>query len=206
MGKVNLNAMKSKLDNMSQASNYSNTEYDKLVSGKNVRRVLFPKGNSESFYSEGFVHFSLGAEGNKVVTSNLTDVNGKAQIALSFPVTVVGTKMTYTLKEDVHATPISGMTYSDQEYQLVIEFVDNLDGTVGTVINGTKTDTAEFSFTNVYEPIDASLILSGSKVLNGRILNESEFSFSIYETDSTYGINGVEPFETVWANHDGSFE
>lgn len=68
MGKVNLNAMKSKLDNMSQASNYSNTEYDKLVSGKNVRRVLFPKGSSESFYSEGFVHFSLGAEGNKVVT------------------------------------------------------------------------------------------------------------------------------------------
>ena len=68
MGKVNLNAMKSKLDNMSQAGNYSNTEYDKLTPGKNVRRILFPKGNSESFYSEGFIHFSLGAEGNRVVT------------------------------------------------------------------------------------------------------------------------------------------
>ncbi len=150
--------------------------------------------------------FSLYDEnGSKVVTSNLTDVNGKAYIDLSFPVNAVGTTVTYILKEDIHATPISGMTYSTSEYELVIEFVDNLDGTVGTLINGEKTDNAEFSFTNVYDPTDASLILSGNKVLNGRILNENEFSFSIYETDASFNIEGIAPFETVWAQHDGSF-
>ena len=68
MGKLNVDAMKSKLDKESQSSGYTNATYDKLEQGKNVRRVLWPKGDKESFYSEGYLHFSLGAEGNKVVT------------------------------------------------------------------------------------------------------------------------------------------
>lgn len=150
--------------------------------------------------------FSLYDEnGAKVVTSNLTDTHGNALIELSFPVSFVGSSVTYILKEDVHTSPIPGMTYSAQEYTVEIEFVDNLDGTVGTVINGIKTSDADFEFTNIYEPTDAALVLSGIKKLNGRILNENEFSFSIYETDSEYGIDGVTPLETVWANNDGSF-
>lgn len=68
MGKLNLNAMQEKLNNVSSSSGYSSTEYDKLQTGKNVRRILFPKGSSDSFYSEGFLHFSLGEDGHKVVT------------------------------------------------------------------------------------------------------------------------------------------
>ena len=153
----------------------------------------------------GFCFSLYDENGNKVVTSGLTDVNGKANISLSFPVTAVGTTVKYFLLEDIHETPVSGMTYSTEEYALVIEFVDNLDGTVGTLINGEKTDNAEFSFTNIYDPTDASLILSGTKLLNGRILNENEFSFSIYETDASFSIDGIAPLETVWAKYDGSF-
>ncbi len=150
--------------------------------------------------------FSLYDEnGNKVVTSTLSDAHGNALIELSFPVSFVGSTVVYTLKEDIHATPIPGMTYSDVEHTVTIEFVDNLDGTVGTVINGVSSDNARFTFTNTYEPTDAALILSGTKKLNGRILNKNEFSFSIYETGSNYSIVGVTPFETVWADHDGSF-
>ena len=61
-----MDAMKTKLNEESQS--YSNTEYDKLEQGKNVRRVLWPKGDNDSFYSEGFVHYSLGREGKTVVT------------------------------------------------------------------------------------------------------------------------------------------
>ena len=67
MGKLNLNAMQTKLDAESQ-SGYSNTDYDKLGQGKNVRRILWPKGDKESFYSEGYLHFSLGEDGKKVAT------------------------------------------------------------------------------------------------------------------------------------------
>ena len=67
MGKLNMDAMKTKLDAESQ-SNYSNADYDKLQQGKNVRRVLWPKGDKDSFYSEGYIHFGLGADGKSVAT------------------------------------------------------------------------------------------------------------------------------------------
>lgn len=68
MGKLNMEAMKAKLDSESRSGNYNNAEYDKLKQGKNVRRILWPKGDSDSFYSEGFLHFNLGEDGNTVVT------------------------------------------------------------------------------------------------------------------------------------------
>lgn len=67
MGKLNMDAMKTKLDAESRQS-YSNTDYDKLQDGKNVRRVLWPKGDKESFYSEGYLHFGLGSDGHSVAT------------------------------------------------------------------------------------------------------------------------------------------
>ena len=68
MGKLNMEAMKAKLDSESHSGNYNNAEYDKLKQGKNVRRILWPKGDSDIFYSEGFLHFNLGEDGNTVVT------------------------------------------------------------------------------------------------------------------------------------------
>lgn len=68
MGKLNMDAMKNRLDAAESGGNYSNADYDKLQNGKNVRRILWPKGDKEVFYSEGFLHFSLGADGKKVAT------------------------------------------------------------------------------------------------------------------------------------------
>lgn len=67
MGKLNMDAMKSQLNAESQNS-YSNAEYDKLQQGKNVRRVLWPKGDSEYFYSDGYLHFGIGPDGKSVAT------------------------------------------------------------------------------------------------------------------------------------------
>lgn len=68
MGKMNMEALKNRLDAAESGGGYSNTDYDKLQNGKSVRRVLWPKGEKDVFYSEGFLHFSLGAEGKKVAT------------------------------------------------------------------------------------------------------------------------------------------
>lgn len=67
MGKLNMDAMKSKLSAESQSGGY-NAEYDKLQPGKNVRRVLWPKGDYDSFYAEGYLHFGIGPEGKSVAT------------------------------------------------------------------------------------------------------------------------------------------
>ena len=42
--------------------------FDKLEQGKNVRRILPPKGDSDLFYSEGYMHFGLGEDGKTAVT------------------------------------------------------------------------------------------------------------------------------------------
>lgn len=62
-----MDAMKEKLNSENSSRGY-NAEYDSLQAGKNVRRVLWPKGDSDSFYSEGYLHFGLGDNGKTVVT------------------------------------------------------------------------------------------------------------------------------------------
>lgn len=64
MGKLNIEKMRSKLS----AESSKNADFDKLGDGKNVRRVLFPKGTSDTFFSEGYLHFGLGADGKTMVT------------------------------------------------------------------------------------------------------------------------------------------
>ena len=51
MGKMNMDAFKNRLDAAESGGGYSNTDYDKLQNGKNVRRVLWPKGEKDVFYS-----------------------------------------------------------------------------------------------------------------------------------------------------------
>lgn len=68
MGKLNMEAlMKAKQEMDNQNKSYNN-EFDKLVVGKNVRRVLFPKGDNDLFYETGYLHFGLGPEGKTTVT------------------------------------------------------------------------------------------------------------------------------------------
>lgn len=64
MGKLNLKAMQEA--QAREAQGYSRTEYDKLVDGNNLRRILWPKGDAESFYEEGMVHFGVGPEGKSM--------------------------------------------------------------------------------------------------------------------------------------------
>ena len=68
MGKIDLDLMRRKREEMSKGGGGGNYEFDKLESGKNVRRVLFPKGTSKTYFEEGFLHFGLGENGKTVAT------------------------------------------------------------------------------------------------------------------------------------------
>lgn len=68
MGKLNLSALKTKQAELKKGNGGNDYGFDKLEAGKNVRRILPPKGEKDMFYSEGYQHFGLGADGKKVVT------------------------------------------------------------------------------------------------------------------------------------------
>lgn len=68
MGKLNLSALKTKQAELKRGNGGNDYGFDKLEAGKNVRRILPPKGEKDMFYSEGYQHFGLGADGKKVVT------------------------------------------------------------------------------------------------------------------------------------------
>ena len=68
MGILNMDAVKQAKDRMESQSNNSNIGFAKLNQGRNVLRVLFPKGDKSLFYSEGFMHFNLGEDGKTTVT------------------------------------------------------------------------------------------------------------------------------------------
>ena len=61
MGKLNLEAMKKAKERLERGGN--SADFDKLANGKNVRRILWPKGESEICFSEGSIHFGLGEDG-----------------------------------------------------------------------------------------------------------------------------------------------
>lgn len=76
MGKLNMEmvqAVKARLERQGS----SGLSFDKLVNGKNIRRILWPKGNRDLCFSEGYIHFGLGADGKTSMVCRKTN-NSKA--------------------------------------------------------------------------------------------------------------------------------
>lgn len=75
MGKLNMNKAQSKAADLQKSG--GNADFDKLQSGKNVRRVLPPKGDKDVFWAEGYLHFGLGEDGKTTATCLETYGQGK---------------------------------------------------------------------------------------------------------------------------------
>lgn len=71
MGKLNMELVHKKKDSLERQGGSNN--YDKLQNGKNVRRILWPKGDSEECSSEGYIHFGLGEDGKQSVICRKTE-------------------------------------------------------------------------------------------------------------------------------------
>ena len=96
------------------------------------------------------------------------------------------------------------VTYDPTEYAIEVRVSDDGNGKLTAVAHSTV---SKFNFVNIYDPSDAKVILSGTKILTGRTtpLAEGEFSFSLYRTDENYDIVETEPAWTVENDADGNF-
>ena len=68
MGILNLDAVRQAKDKMESQSGGGGIGWAKLNQGRNVVRILWPKGDRKLFYAEGFVHYGLGEEGKTTAT------------------------------------------------------------------------------------------------------------------------------------------
>ena len=148
-----------------------------------------------------------------IAESEETTASGKVSIKQVFTPEDIGTYRR-TLKEIKGSD--KGMVYDDTEYDVEINVVDNGDGTISAYVYDYKPDqgdippgadnTYEAGFTNKYDPDDAKVNIPGVKKLSGRSLKTGEFSFDLYETDSTFDTKGKKPVKTVDnADTDGNF-
>ena len=139
--------------------------------------------------------FQVGLyQGNTLIAkSELTDGVGEARIILHYEHADVGIH-TYTLKEIVPTSPISGMTYSTATYEVKVEVRDDGDGTTSAKIisiNG-KTDFETPVFTNIYAPGKASLEVNFvSKALTGRNQVAGEFTFAVLDQNGKTVLTGT---------------
>jgi len=108
------------------------------------------------------------------------DANGVAEATFKF------SELYYT-KPGIHYYQISetaeenafGITYDSSVKNIVVEVIDNLDGTITARVIEEQSD--ELVFTNAYTPSPVSVQLEAEKTLNGRPLKDGEFEFALFE-------------------------
>lgn len=153
-------------------------------------------------------------DGNGLIAeSATTSASGTVSIKQVFTPEEIG-KYHWTLKEIPGSE--TGVVYDETVYDIEVNIVDNEDGTISAYVYDYKADqetiptgadnTYKASFENKYDPADAEISIPGVKKLKGRSLNKDEFSFDIYETESTYDITDKKPVDTVSnTNIEGEF-
>ncbi|MBQ4579973.1 MAG: hypothetical protein IJA83_04870, partial [Clostridia bacterium] len=129
----------------------------------------------------------------------------------------------YTVTED-ESTPLASVTYDKTIYQITVTVVDNTaNGTldVTTVVTKASKEAAtegialaadpipleydELYFNNVYDAVDTSVILEGSKTLEGRALADNEFTFVLTETESDFATAKTNGVSQTATNMGGTF-
>ena len=82
-----------------------------------------------------------------------------------------------------------GVAYDDTVITIKVEVKDNRDGTLTASVDKAKN---ELEFTNTYsaENVEIDLSKTAKKELDGRVLNDEEFTFELYEAEET-AENGI---------------
>lgn len=113
----------------------------------------------------------------------------------------------YTVHEKNTGGANFGIIYDETKYVVTITIEDDLKGQLyvskvtTSVIDGDDADGV--AFTNRYVPDPTSAQIPGSKELIGKVLNEGDFSFELYEADENW--TQIKWLETKENSGDGSF-
>lgn len=89
-----------------------------------------------------------------------------------------------TLDSASGKSTLNGITYANDKFVVEVKITDNGDGTLLPVVTNNGAD--NIKFVNIYNSNPASVTLSGTKELDGRNLQEGEFSFTLYESNAAF--------------------
>ncbi|MBQ4131937.1 MAG: VWA domain-containing protein [Clostridia bacterium] len=102
----------------------------------------------------------------------------------------------FVVVEENKGQSIKGITYDNNEYHITVNVTQNINSSTNTSWlqatpsyskwdGNTKTTVDNIVFNNVYDPKDAEVTLSGTKILTGKTLQNNEFEFIIAPTGNT---------------------
>lgn len=147
-------------------------------------------------------------EGDKVVATGTNSADGS--VALS-PITYTkpGTH-SYMLREVGGGTHKAGVEYDGSVFTVTTTVTDNGNGTL-SVAHKVDNDANAVGFTNSYAPAATSVTLGASKVLNGKSLEDGEFSFALEGEDGTQlaaknDANGMVVFPAIQYSEAGTYQ
>lgn len=147
-------------------------------------------------------------EGDKVVATGTNSAD--SSVALS-PITYTkpGTH-SYVLREVGGGTHKAGVEYDGSVFAVTTTVTDNGNGTL-SVAHKVDNDANAVGFTNSYAPAATSVTLGASKVLNGKSLEDGEFSFALEGEDGTRltagnDANGMVVFPAIQYSETGTYQ
>ena len=128
---------------------------------------------------DGEFSFELVDHNGQKVAEGTNDADGNVELgAVTFTEPGV---YPYTIREV--NTALASVDYDAAEHAVTATVTDNGDGTLSVTwkLDGDTPAT----FTNTYDPVDASVVIGASKVLDGRELKDGEFTFQLTGADES---------------------
>ncbi len=186
------------------------------VNGQNANSAIFrndytPKPVDVAFratktlsgkpLTEGAYSFVLKS-GDTVIQTVRNDAAGNVAFK-SITFDKAGT-YTYTISEVVGDE--SGVVYDTKVYTVTVTVTDDTQGNLvaGVVYKLGENRVNDPVFTNDYDPSPASVVITAHKTLEGRTLENEEFTFQLWtQADFEAGIAGKEPVATATNDADG---
>ena len=147
--------------------------------------------------NEGEFTFELVDQSGATVATGKNNANGNVELG-TVKFTEPGT-FTYTIREAKGS--LGGVDYDATEYKATAEVTDNGDGTLAVTWSFTTAagePASAIEFNNTYTATPTSVLLGGTKVLDGRALAEGEFTFVLNDADGN-------ELQTVTNNAQGGF-
>lgn len=132
--------------------------------------------------NEGEFTFELVDQSGATVATGTNEANGNVELG-TVKFTEPG-RFTYTIREAKGS--LGGVGYDAAEYKATAEVKDNGDGTLAVTwsFDTAAGDPASaIEFNNTYTATPTSVLLGGTKVLDGRALAEGEFTFVLNDAD-----------------------
>lgn len=147
--------------------------------------------------NEGEFTFELVDQSGATVATGKNDASGNVELG-----TVKFTKpgrFTYIIREAKGS--LGGVNYDAAEYKATAGVTDNGDGTLAVTwsfATAAGDPASAIEFNNTYTAAPTSVLLGGTKVLDGRALAEGEFTFVLNDADGN-------ELQTVTNNAQGGF-